>query len=69
MTNINNYKEKIETSNGDGTKKIEFVGCRIINNGEEFEANVIFPRVSEIEPIAFPDYSTDKKLFTLYIPE
>lgn len=47
--NIKNYKEVIRTSNGDGTEKVEIIGCKAIENGNEIEVDLVFPRVSEIE--------------------
>ena len=47
MIRINNYKEFIKTPNGDGTKRIEFVGCKLTYEEKEVEANIIFPKVQD----------------------
>lgn len=47
MIRINNYKEVIETQNGDGTKRIEYIGCKMTYEGKEVEANIIFPKVRD----------------------
>lgn len=46
---MTNCKEAIVTPNDDGTYKIEFIGCKFMNNGEELEGNVVFPKVSKTE--------------------
>ena len=71
MINIKNYKEVIKTSNGDGTERVEVIGCKMIDNGNEIEANLVFPRVSEIEQVALADYTTNEngEIFTIYIPD
>ena len=69
MMNIKDYKELIRTSNGDGTERVEVVGCKMMDNGNEIEANLVFHRV--IEQVAFPDYTTNEnvEIFTIYIPD
>lgn len=71
MININNYKEKIETPNGDGTKRVELFGCKIMDNGEEKEVDITLHRVSEDEQFMFPDNLTEESpiFFALDIPE
>lgn len=71
MINITNYKEMIRTSNDDGTEKVEIIGCKMTDNGEEIEVNLIIPRLlsSEDRLTALTDNNGDKMLFTLYVPE
>ena len=67
MIKITNYKEMIRTSNDDGTEKIEIIGCKMTDNGEEIEVNLIIPRLlsSEDRLTALTDNNGDKILFTL----
>lgn len=65
--NIKNYKEVIKTSNGDGTEKVEIIGCKAIENGNEIEVDLVFPRVSEIEQASL--ISENGEIFTIYIPD
>ena len=68
MIHINSYKEVIKTSNGDGTDRVEIIGCKVTDNGREFEANIIFPKVKEAEPlVAIEDYKDE--IFSIYIPD
>ena len=71
MININNYKEVIKTSNGDGTDRVEIIGCKVTDREKEFEANIVFPRVSEIEQTALADYKQkeNEEIFTIHIPD
>ena len=69
---ISSYKEVIRTSNDDGTERVEVVGCKMIDNGEEIEAKIVIPRLSKDGLTILTDnYTTnkDKILFTLCIPE
>ena len=69
MINIgNNYKELIRTSNGDGTEKIEVIGCKLIDNGNEIEANLVFPKVSEVKQTVLADNTTET-IFTICVPD
>ena len=78
MIRINNYKEVIKTPNGDGTKRIEFIGCKMTYEGKEVEANIIFPKVQDtgltseqpvttfsMENIALPD--EEGMMFSIYV--
>lgn len=71
MINIKNYREIIRTSNGDGTERVEVIGCKMIDGDNEIEANLVFPKVSEVEQVALADYTTNKngEIFTIYIPD
>lgn len=71
MIDIKNYKEVIRTSNGDGTEKVEVIGCKMMDNGNEIEVNLVFPKVSEIDQTALADYTTNEnvEIFTIYIPD
>lgn len=42
-----NYKEAIVTQNEDSTYRLELVGVAFVDKGREFEANLIFPNVSQ----------------------
>ena len=67
---LKKYGEVIKTSNGDGTEKVEIVGCKMIDNGNEIKVNLVFPRVSCDEQLAFLDYPKEENvLFTLWIPD
>ena len=68
MIKITNYKEMIRTSNDDGTDRVEIIGCKVTDNGREFEANIIFPKVKEAEPLAaIEDY--EEEIFSIYVPD
>ena len=60
MINIKNYKEVIRISNSDGTERVEVIGCKMIDNGNEIEVNLVFPKVSEIEQVALANYTTNE---------
>lgn len=57
----------LRTSNGDGTEKVEIIGCKAIENGNEIEVDLVFPRVSEIEQASL--ISENGEIFTIYIPD
>lgn len=69
MINIKNYKEMIRIPNGDGTERVEVIGYKMIDNGNEIEANLVFHRV--VEQVAFPDYTTNEngEIFTIYVSD
>ena len=73
MIDIRNYKEVIRTPNDDGTERVEIVGCKVTSNGEKFEANLILPRVLEIEEDVVAYCSMDSLeeglIFTIHIPD
>ena len=66
-----NCKEMITTPNDDFTDKIEFIGCKFMNNGIEIEGNITFPRVAKRTKDSFECYPIEgnSEIFTVYIPE
>lgn len=46
---LSNTKEMNVTQNDDGTFEVEFIGCKIIEDGEEREVRLVFPKVPECE--------------------
>ena len=71
MINIKNYREVIRTSNGDGTERVEVIGCKMIDGDNEIKANLVFPRISKVKQVALADYTTNKngEIFTIYISD
>jgi len=80
---IGGCKKVIITQNDDCTSKIEFTGCKLIYDGREVEANIVFPKVSGIDASAVSEikdfhqiyeFSTgsideDQTIYTICIPE
>ena len=78
-----NCKEVIMTPNDDDTYKLEFIGCKFMNNGEEVEGNIVFSKVTKTEADVavnakdnvniydFASITTDEepKIFEICIPE
>ena len=76
-------KEAVVTPNDDDTYKLEFVGCKLMDDGKEIECNIVFPRASkdQVDSVNndtnFYDFSkfnllpTDEEpvIFTMHIPE
>ena len=67
VVNINNYQELIRTPNDDGTERIEIIGCKMIGGDGEIEANIVFPRVMEVEQAVLAD--ENREIFTIHIPD
>ena len=74
-------EEVIITQNDDSTYRLEFVGCRLMNNGEELEGKIVFPKVTK-DVVDFVDTehvydfakfnsiaTYEEEIFTIYIPE
>ena len=66
-------REIIEFSNGDGTKRVELFGFKIIENGNEMESNVkiVIPNVIEDNSTILTDCAStdeDSILYTIHIP-
>lgn len=78
-----NSKEVIITPNDDNTYKLEFIGCKFVNNGEEVEAKIIFPKITKtgvdaalkskdsanVYDFALATTDEEPEIFTIYIPE
>lgn len=76
-----NCKEVIITPNDDSTYKVECVGCKFVNNGEEVEGKIVFPKLTKTEVDAINDTknkiyefttaATDEEpeIFTICIPD
>ena len=77
-------KEVIVTPNDDNTYKLEFVSCKLMDNGKEVEANIVFPRASKDQADSVSNSGTnlydfakfnslpsneESEIFTICIPE